>query len=94
MERFGNVGQPMRLTANNYFSPPLACLKLQDLARLDDLRVVLAGVDDPQFPVLFARNGERNRVRDEKRGDRKILRMGGGAKTREKIAFGVGHFAS
>jgi hypothetical protein len=23
MERFGKVGQPMRLTANNYFSPPL-----------------------------------------------------------------------
>jgi hypothetical protein len=23
MERLGKVGQPMRLTANNYFSPPL-----------------------------------------------------------------------
>jgi hypothetical protein len=23
MERFCKVGQPMRLTANNYFSPPL-----------------------------------------------------------------------
>src|SRR5262245_55383210 len=88
MERFGNVGQPMRLTANNYFSPPLACLKLQDLARLDDLRIVPAGVDDPQFPVLFARNGERNRVRDENPGDRELLRMGGWCQNVRKDRLG------
>jgi hypothetical protein len=26
MERLGKVGQPMRLTANNYFSPPLGTI--------------------------------------------------------------------
>jgi len=26
MERFGKVGQPMRLMANNYFSPPLGTI--------------------------------------------------------------------
>jgi hypothetical protein len=26
MERFGKVGQSMRLTANNYFSPPLGTI--------------------------------------------------------------------
>jgi hypothetical protein len=26
MERFCKVGQPMRLTANNYFSPPLGTM--------------------------------------------------------------------
>jgi hypothetical protein len=30
--------------------PPLACPKLRDLVRLNDLRVVPAGVDDRNFP--------------------------------------------
>jgi len=29
------------------------------VVRLHDLRVVPAGVHEPQFPALFARNGER-----------------------------------
>jgi hypothetical protein len=29
---------------------PLACPKLQDLARLDDVRIVPAGVDQRNFP--------------------------------------------
>jgi hypothetical protein len=29
MERFGKVGQPMRLTAIDYFSPPLGTSSLQ-----------------------------------------------------------------
>ena len=49
--------------------PPLACPKLQDIARLDDLRIAPVGVNDTQFPVLFARNGERNLIGDENRGD-------------------------
>ena len=44
--------------------------------RWNDVRVVPAGGDDPQLPVLFARNGERNRVRDENRGDRELLSLG------------------
>ena len=47
--------------------------------RLNDVRVVPAGVDDPQFPVLFARNGERNLIGDENRGDRALLSPGGRA---------------
>ena len=41
----------------------------------EDLDVIPIRVDQAQFPVLFARNGERNLVRDENRGDRELLRL-------------------
>ena len=44
--------------------------KLQDLVRLRDLVVVPAGLHDPQLPVLFARNRDRDAVRRENRADR------------------------
>jgi hypothetical protein len=37
--------------------------------RLNDLRIVPCGIDQVQFPVLFARNGERDRVDFENRRD-------------------------
>src|SRR5262249_54017396 len=57
------VGGPPQGVKN----PPPACPKLQGLARLDELRIV---VNQAQFPVLFARNGERNFIGDENRADR------------------------
>jgi hypothetical protein len=33
----------------------------------EDLRIVPSGMDQAQFPVLFARNGERNLLGDENR---------------------------
>ena len=39
--------------------PPPTPASLPVAVRLNDVGVVPAGVHDPQFPVLFARNGER-----------------------------------
>jgi len=46
----------------------------------EDLRIVPAGVDDPQFPVLLTRNRGRDAVRDQDRGD--LFRRGRGLKRR------------
>jgi hypothetical protein len=43
---------------------------------LNDRRIVRCGVNQAQFPVLFARNGERDLVRSENRGDRELLHRG------------------
>jgi hypothetical protein len=43
----------------------------------DDLDVIPSDVDQTQFPVLFARNDERNAVRLQNRGDRELLSLGG-----------------
>ena len=43
----------------------------------DDLDVIPSGVDQAQFPFLFARNGEQNLIGDENRGDRELLSLGG-----------------
>jgi hypothetical protein len=67
-------------SAGSAFSPAGGKIRLPPSAslpaavRLHDFCLIPPGVDDPQFPVLFARNGERNRVRDENRGDRELLR--------------------
>jgi PQQ-dependent catabolism-associated CXXCW motif protein len=52
---YANVRRGSALFLGGGKHTPLACPKPQDLARLDDLRIVPAGVGDPQFPVLFAR---------------------------------------
>jgi hypothetical protein len=43
----------------------------------DDLDVIPSDVDQTQFPVLFARNDERNAVRLQNRGDRELFEPGG-----------------
>jgi hypothetical protein len=70
----GGVSAPLPARQDSALHALRAGPKLQDLVRLRDLAVVPAGLHDPQLPVLFARNGERNRVRDENRGDRELLR--------------------
>src|SRR5215831_6559946 len=54
----------------------------------DDLDVIPSGVDQAQFPVLLARNGERNLIGDENRGDRKLLSLGGWCQNSRKDRLG------
>jgi hypothetical protein len=72
---FSEGGSPVPLPGGK-IRPSTRC-GLALAVQLNEVGVVLAGVDDPQFPVLFARNGERNLLGDENRGDRELLRMGG-----------------
>ena len=62
---------------NSRLRKAVSDLTLDKLILQEAAGVVPAGVDDPQFPVLFARNGERNLLGHENRGDRELLSLGG-----------------
>jgi hypothetical protein len=59
-------GSPLPLPGVGPALPPLrACPR----RRLNDLRIVPSGANQPQFPALLARDGEVDAVSDENRRD-------------------------
>jgi hypothetical protein len=76
---------PCRRGENPPTPPCEVARALQHLVGLNDLRVVPSGVHDPQFPVVFARNRDRNPVRLENWGDRS--RSETGRSKRDPTAF-------
>jgi hypothetical protein len=60
-------GSSLPLPGGSSTLPPPASLPAA--VRLNDLRIVPSGIEQVQFPVLFAQNGERDRVGFENRRD-------------------------
>src|SRR5215831_4606721 len=56
---------------------PLSASASERRTEQEKLRLVPSGVDDPQFAVVFARNGDRDLVRNENRADRWDRKTGG-----------------
>jgi hypothetical protein len=71
---------PLRITGPP-FHPPAS---LPAAVRLNDLRIVPSGGNQPQSPVLLSRNSHRDAVSDENRGDFNDWGVGGGSRWRRR----------